>query len=155
MRSETGGRIYTRQAPKLTVADIENGVSAEYIHSAITQLLEQLKGLRRVTQDITRPVDEYVPSGASNAQSQVELLPQFDEQVAERITSIFLWGTAAATGTITLGDMTFPIVIPARGWDVIGPVSFLLGRNDRRLMALTGPPGDMGMRLMGWADERY
>lgn len=155
MASDSDGRVYTRVNERITVPDAETMVSPEYVHNVVTQVLTQLKGLRRVVEDVTRPVDEYVPSGASNAESGIEVLPTFDEQIAERITSIFIWGTPAATGTIQLGDMTFAVVIPARGWDVIAPVSFLLNRSDRRLMSLTGPPGNMGMRLMGWADERY
>lgn len=154
MRNAGDGRIFARSAEQLEVPDEETGPSAAYIHSAVTNMMENLRGIRRVLDDRTRPVDEYQPGGSSNSENVVEVLPQFDTGMAERIESVFYWGPPAATGTLQIGDITFAITIPARGWDVIAPVSFLLNRSDRRIMTL-GTPGNMGMRLMGWADERY
>lgn len=150
-----GARIYTRDTTHTNVPNQEWVPSPEWIRNAIEQMLSQLKGLRRVIEDRTRPVDEYqgTPT-ASELQSTVTVPAQFDAQMSERIESILIWGPPAATGTIKLGDTTINIVIPASGVLVIAPISMLLNRSDDRILTLS-PAGDIGVRLMGWADERY
>src|SRR5256885_16910307 len=117
MANAKDGQIYVRRAEPSRVADVEEQPTAEWLHNALLQMTQSLQGLRRVMDDRTKPVDEYVPQNASSSSNSVTVMAQFDAQMAERIESIFYWGPPAATGTIQLGDMTINIVIPARGWD--------------------------------------
>lgn len=155
MRDRTVGKgIHTRNPLPLQVPDTEAGFEKEWLQNHFDRIVRSLVGLTRYFEDKSRPVDEYQPTPSSTeVQGTVTVQPQFDV-MAERITSVMLWGPAAATGVLTLGDCAIPIVIPATGVMVLGPLGLLLERDDPRSLTLS-PAGDIGLRLMGWADVRY
>jgi hypothetical protein len=145
-------RIFQRQVPPVEAPDIDQAPN-QYIVKGLLKMHEQLQNLARQADDRSRLVDEYrTQTLVADSELSITVQPQFD-YMAERIESVLVTGPAGAV-TLQLGDRFWSLVIPASGIIVIAPVSFLLQRNDYRILTSV-TPGDYGLELMGWADERY
>jgi hypothetical protein len=152
IRVGTDKRIFSRQVPEVKAPDIDEAPN-QYIVKGLLKLHEQAQHLARIADDRSRPIDEYrTQTLVPDSELTITVQPQYD-YMAERIESVIVTGP---TGTVTLqlGDRTWALTIPASGILVIAPVSFLLQRNDYRTLT-SATPGDYGLELMGWADERY
>lgn len=145
-------RIFERQVPSVEAPDIDQAPN-QYIVKGLLKMHEQLQNLARQADDRSRLVDEYrTQTLVADSELTITVQPQFDF-MPERIESVLVTGPAGAV-TLQLGDRFWSLVIPASGLLVIAPVSFLLNRNDYRTLT-SATPGDYGLELMGWADERY
>jgi hypothetical protein len=155
------GVIHTRINEPVTVPDQEIEISQRFLDQIVTRLERSAKAIAIQIEDRTRPVDEYTGAfQATDAATQVEVFPQWNDNIRERITSILIYAPPNATGAVQLGsDWYMPVVMPPSGVLVIAPLSILLDRSDRRLFTLTSASpsngGPMGMRLSGWASGRY
>lgn len=145
--------LHTRNAMQQPVPDTEPEPDTKFQLIAMERIRREMEGIRRKIADITRPVDEYVSQTLlGSSESFLEVLPQFDT-LNERIESVIVTGPAGLV-TVQVGDREWSLTIPASGILVIAPVSLLLARNDRRTVT-SATPGNYGLELMGWADERY
>jgi hypothetical protein len=152
IRIGTDHRIFARQVPTVEAPDIDQAPN-QYIVKGLLKMHEQLQHLARIIDDRSRPVDEYrVQTLVADSELQVTVQPQYDF-MAERVESVVITGPTGAV-TLQLGDRFWSLTIPATGIIVISPVSFLLSRNDYRVLT-SATPGDYSLELMGWADERY
>lgn len=149
----SANRITPRQPIPVPTEFHEWEPPQRYIYYAMKQAAQEMRRLRMQLEDRTRPVDEYNISSSTQAQTICEVQPQFD-QFSERIESILLTCSPPQTVMLQLGDRQFPVIMPATGVIVLGPLSMLLDRNMRRI-ATTTPAAEITMELMGWADERY
>jgi hypothetical protein len=144
--------IFSRQVEPVTVPDIDEAPN-QYIVKGLLKMHEQLQNLARQADDRSRLVDEYrTQTLVADSEMTVTVQPQYD-LMPERIVSVIVTGPAGIVN-VQLGDRYWTLTIPATGILVIAPVSFLLGRNDYRVLT-SATPGDYGLELMGWADERY
>jgi hypothetical protein len=145
-------RLFARQVPSVEVPDIDQAPN-QYIVKGLNQMHGQLQNLARQADNRSWIVDEYrTQTLVGDSELSVSVQPQYD-YMPERIESVLVTGPAGPV-TLQLGDRFWSLVIPASGLLVIAPVSLLLNRNDyRTLTSVT--PGDYGLELMGWADERY
>jgi hypothetical protein len=146
------GQLHTRRPAGVAVADIEQA-PMKYIALALVHLHEQLGTAAKLLEDKSKPVDEYrVQTLVPDAESTMTILPAYE--IPEVIQSVIISGPPAAVVTLQLGDRIFPIVIPATGFAVMGPVAFRLGRNDTRTLTAV-VAGDYNVELMGYADNRW
>lgn len=155
MSRVTARGITTRRISGERVPDTEPDFNKQWLENHFDRLVRAFAGLTRYLEDKRRPVDEYQPvPNATETEGTVTVQAQFD-RISARIISVLAWGPPNSTGTLTLGDCVIPVTIPASGVLPIGPLGLLLDHTDTRSLTLNQTTGNMGLRLMGWADERY
>lgn len=146
------GRIFTRHAEPQPVSNKEPPAPGALVASALARMAGMLSDMRRIAEDRSRPVDEYIAQTLVPASVPfLQIPPQFE--IPERIESVLITGPAGAC-SLQLGDRNWALTIPASGVLLISPVSLLLNRNDNRILS-SATPGAYFLELMGWADERY
>lgn len=146
------GRIFTRHAEPQPVPNKEPPAPGALVASALARMAGMLSDMRRIAEDRSRPVDEYIAQTLVPASVPfLQIPPQFE--IPERIESVLITGPAGAC-SLQLGDRNWALTIPASGVLLISPVSLLLNRNDNRILS-SATPGAYFLELMGWADERY
>jgi len=146
------GRIFTRHAEPQPVPDREPPAPGALVASALARMAGMLSDMRRIAEDRSRPVDEYIAQTLTAASvTALQVPPQFE--IPERIESVLITGPTGAC-SLQLGDRNWALTIPVSGVLLISPVSLLLNRNDNRILS-SATPGAYFLELMGWADERY
>lgn len=147
-----GARIITRNPLQPQTSDKEEQAE-DAVTLGLIHLREALEVVGRLIENRADLVDEYVPGGTGVATTAQLTVPPDYEFAPEKIESIIIVGPAGAI-TLTLGDRSWPLTIPASGILVIAPVAILLSRTDIRQVSAAAP-GNYSLELMGIADKRF
>jgi hypothetical protein len=144
------GRVPMRQPDVISTADIERE-PLKYMALALIHLRNQLQHLATKIASTTKPFDEYRPQTlAGDSELTMTLQPSYEN--TERVESIIITGPAGAV-VLQLGNRIWNLTIPAAGILVIAPIRLELVRSDNRILTAQ-TPGQYGLELMGYVDER-